>query len=116
MTRTGNARMPNSVIAWTSWPGVTAPLDTRQAPTASTAIVPRSVSVSRAGSNVARNAPTRSRACRRRPAASRMRAPSRPSSPSVLTTSAPSNDSCARPDTSPVRSCITAAGASMRVA
>ncbi len=96
MTRTGKDRMPNSVMAWTSWPGVTAPLDTRQAPTASTAIVPRLVSVSRAGSNVARNAPTRSRTCRRRPAASRIRAPSRPSSPSVLTTSAPSNDSCAR--------------------
>ena len=50
--------MPKSVMAWTSWPAVTAPLDTRQAPTASTAIVPRLVSVSRAGSKVARSAST----------------------------------------------------------
>ena len=56
--------MPNSAMAWTSSPVVTAPVETRQAPSQSRAMVPRLGRASRPGSNPARRRPTTSRSRR----------------------------------------------------
>ena len=63
--RKGKARMPNSAIACTSSPVVTAPLATRHAPSHSSTIVPRFGRASRPGSKPARSRPTTSRSRRR---------------------------------------------------
>ena len=107
--------MPNRAIAWTSSPVVMAPVDTRHAPTASSAMVPSDGSSSSAGSNVARSRATCSRAPRRDVGRGlRIRPTSRCSSPRVLTTSAPSNDSWATVATSPRWAWVRAAGVSTR--
>ena len=67
MTRMGNTRMPNRAMAWTSSPVEMAPVDTRQAPMASRAMVPRLGSASRPGSK--RPATGRPAGGRRRPSA-----------------------------------------------
>ena len=61
-TRIGNASSVNNAIACTSSPGDTAPVDTRQPPTASSAMIARFGSASRVGSKSARSAPTATRA------------------------------------------------------
>ena len=63
-TRIGKASSVNRAIACTSSPGETAPVDTRQPPTASSAMMARFGSASRVGSKSARSAPTRTRATR----------------------------------------------------
>ena len=91
------------------------PDSTRAAPTSSTASTPRFGSASRTGSNIPRTWPTRICASRSSFAATWNRSVSSGSRPSVLTTSAPSNDSCATPLTS-ARSCCArvASGESRR--
>ena len=113
-TRMGNVRIVNSAIACTSCPVLITPSDTRQAPRASRAIVPRLGRASSTGSNVARRRPTSSRAVRSSRAAPARRSTSRASRPSVFTRSAPSNDSWATLDTSPKRAWVWLAGASTR--
>ena len=63
-TRIGNASSVNNAIACTRSPGETAPVETRQPPTASSAMIARFGSASRVGSKSARSAPTRTRATR----------------------------------------------------
>ena len=67
--RIGKVRMPNRAMAWTSSPGVSAPVNTRHDPTARRATMrPSEGRASSAGSNVARRSRRR---CRRAPPAAR---------------------------------------------
>jgi len=74
----------------------------------------RSLLVILDGSKALRKRPTLTRASSRRSDASRIRATSASSRPSVLTTSAPSKLSWATLETSPTRCCMSAAGISTR--
>jgi hypothetical protein len=115
MTRIGKARMANSAIACTSSPVVMTSSETRHAPTASRATVPRFGRASSAGSKAARSRPMTRRSRRRSSAAVRMRADSRSSRPSSFTTSAASKLSWATEDTSPTWAWARAAGPTTRV-
>ena len=82
--RNGKARIPNSAMACTSSPVVTAPDDTRHAPSQRSAMVPRLGRASRPGSKPARSRPTTSRSRRRSSARCRSRSTSRSSRPERL--------------------------------
>ena len=112
MKRIGHERSPNRATNPTSWPGVIAPTDTRQAPTAMSSALPRAGSESSPASKVARTLPAATRSRRSSSARSASRAASASSRPSVFTTSAPSIDSCATAETSPIRSCARSVGPS----
>ena len=79
----------------TTSPGSVWPFMTRLTPTARTTRTPRLGSAARVGSNAARMAPARMLTSRSSRALAAKRSVSSPSRPSVLTTIAPSNDSCA---------------------
>ena len=79
----------------TTSPALVAPLDTRDTPTARTTSTPRLGRLARAGSKRARIRPARMLTSRSSWALARNRSVSSTSRPSVLTTIAPSKDSCA---------------------
>ena len=88
----------------TTSPASVWPLSTRTTPTASTSSTPRLGSAASAGSNAARIRPARMLTSRSSMDLAANRRVSSLSRPSVLTTIAPSNDSCAISLTS-ARSC-----------
>ena len=88
----------------TTSPASVAPLRTRETPTERTISTPKLGSAARVGSNAARILPTRMFTSRSSRDLAANRAVSSDSRPSVLTTIAPSKDSCAISLTSP-RSC-----------
>ncbi len=88
----------------TTSPGSVAPVSTRPTPTESTTSTPTLGSAARNGSNAARIRPARMFTSRSSWALAVNRSVSCCSRPRVLTTSAPSNDSCAISLTS-ARSC-----------
>ena len=89
----------------TTSPALVAPLATRETPTASTTSTPRLGRLASAGSKTARIRPARMLTSRSSWALARNRSVSSTSRPSVLTTMAPSKDSCAISLTSARRPC-----------
>ncbi len=116
MNRIGHDSSWNSATNPMRSPRVIAPLDTRQAPTASSNAIAIVGSASSAASNDARTTPARTRSSRSALAFSSRRWVSAYSRPRVFTTSAPSIDSCATALTSPMRSWARREGSSMRLA
>ena len=116
MKRIGQASSWNSATNPIRSPSVMSPVDTRQEPTASRIAIASVGSASSAASNVARIVPDRTRSSRSARAFSSRRWVSACSRPSVFTTRAPSIDSCATALTSPMRSCASRVGSSMRLA
>ncbi len=116
MKRIGHARRSNNAMNPIKRPSVSPPAATRHEPTSSRIVATRAGSASSAASNVARRKPASTRSSRRARALIASRSVSALSRPRVFTTSAPSIDSCATAETSPIRSCARAAGPCIRLA
>ena len=116
MKRIGHARRSKSAMNPIRRPSESPPAATRHDPTTSRIVATRAGTASRAASNVARRYPASTRSSRSARALIASRSVSATSRPRVFTTSAPSIDSCATAETSPIRSCARRAGPCIRTA